>query len=161
MRIAAERLLNLQGETVHAAPHIGPPHGKPHTYTRREGDHRRSSASSTARNVAALTPEPTRMRVPCRNSISIPSSGGAADGGGSLRSGVTTTGTIDGSADAADVSLYRLRHVKTMLVFTPYCWATAETEAPGADAAATISRFSASGQDLCCRLTRSLFGPGV
>jgi hypothetical protein len=49
-----------------------------------------------------------------------------------------------------------LRHVKTMLVFTSYCRATTDTDAPGADAAATISRFSASGQDLCRRLTRSL-----
>jgi hypothetical protein len=34
------------------------------------------------------------------------------------------------------------------LAFTSYRRATADTEAPGAVAAATISRFSASGQDL-------------
>lgn len=36
--------------------------------------------------------------------------------------------------------------MKTRLVFTSYCRATTDTEAPGADAAATISRLSASGQ---------------
>ena len=41
-----------------------------------------------------------------------------------------------------------------MLVFTPYCCATADTDAPRAEAAATISRFSASGHDRCLRLTR-------
>jgi len=39
-----------------------------------------------------------------------------------------------------------------MLVFTLYWRATTDTEAPGAAAAATISRLSASGQDLCRRL---------
>ena len=42
--------------------------------------------------------------------------------------------------------------LNTMLVFTLYWRATTDTEAPGAAAAATISRFSASGRDLSCRL---------
>jgi hypothetical protein len=112
--------------------------------------------SGTARNVAGLTPGPTRMRVPRGSSISIPSVGGGADDAVCIRSGVTTTGTSCGGAARAQACPYRLRHVKTMLVFTSYCRATTDTDAPGADAAATISRFSASGQDLCRRLTRSL-----
>jgi hypothetical protein len=44
--------------------------------------------------------------------------------------------------------------VKTRLVFTSYCRATTDTDAPGADAAATISRFSASGHTF--RRTRAL-----
>src|SRR5271165_5534298 len=40
---------------------------------------------------------------------------------------------------------------ETRLVFTSYCRATTETDAPGADAAATISRFSSS--DHTFRLT--------
>jgi hypothetical protein len=45
-----------------------------------------------------------------------------------------------------------LRHANTWLLFTSYCRATIDTEAPGANDAATISRLSASGQDRCCRL---------
>ncbi len=44
--------------------------------------------------------------------------------------------------------------MKTRLVFTSYCRATTDTDAPGADAAATISRFSASGHTF--RRTRAL-----
>ena len=47
-----------------------------------------------------------------------------------------------------DTRTGRLRHVKTRLAFTSYRRATADTEAPGAADAATISSFSASGQDL-------------
>jgi hypothetical protein len=43
-----------------------------------------------------------------------------------------------------------------MLVFTSYCRATIDTDAPGAQEAATISRLSASGHDLCRRLARGL-----
>jgi hypothetical protein len=39
-----------------------------------------------------------------------------------------------------------------MLVFTSYCRATIDTDAPGTRQAATISRFSASGHNLLIRL---------
>ena len=55
------------------------------------------------------------------------------------------TGRNCGAGDASAVLLNSLRQVKTKLVFTSYCRATTDTDAPGADAAATISRFSASG----------------
>ena len=44
--------------------------------------------------------------------------------------------------------------MKTRLVFTSYCRAIIDTDAPGTRDAATISRLSASGHDLCRRLTR-------
>jgi hypothetical protein len=40
----------------------------------------------------------------------------------------------------------RRRHPETWFAFTSYCRATSDTDAPGRDAAATISRFNASGQ---------------
>ena len=43
-----------------------------------------------------------------------------------------------------------------MLAFTSYRRATIDTDAPGANAASTISRLSASGHDLCRRLARGL-----
>jgi hypothetical protein len=43
-----------------------------------------------------------------------------------------------------------------MLVFMSDCRATIDTDAPGANDAATISRLSAWGHDLCRRLTRGL-----
>jgi hypothetical protein len=61
-------------------------------------------------------------------------------------------GTRLGAGEVCDAVPYRLRQVNTMLVFTLYWRATTDTEAPGSPAAATISRFSASGQDLCRRL---------
>ncbi len=49
-----------------------------------------------------------------------------------------------------------MRHANTWLLFTSYCRTTTDTEAPGISDAATISRFSASGQDRCRRLTLKL-----
>ena len=78
--------------------------------------------------------------------------GGVATG----ESGTTITGTSYGAREACDISPMRLRQVKTRLVFTSYFRATTETDAPGASDAATISHLSASGHNLCRRLTRKL-----
>ncbi len=67
---------------------------------------------------------------------------------------MTVTGSNCGAVDASAVLLNSLRQVKTRLVFTSYCRATTDPDAPGADAAATISRFSASSHTF--RLARSL-----
>ena len=48
MRIAAERLLYLQRQTVHAFPHVGPADRQPHPNTARDRDHRRASTLTTA-----------------------------------------------------------------------------------------------------------------
>lgn len=67
-------------------------------------------------------------------------------------SGIIVTGKRAGTggdvADGATAPGYRLRQLKTWLAFTSYCRATTDTDAPGANDAATISRFNASGQRL-------------
>ena len=60
--IAAKRLLHLQGETVHAAPHIGPTDGEPHAHARGSWDHRRLKTSRTRLSERGSKPEPTRTR---------------------------------------------------------------------------------------------------
>jgi len=42
----------------------------------------------------------------------------------------------------------RRRHPETWFAFTSYCCATTDTDAPGANAAVTISRFNAAGHRL-------------
>src|ERR1700686_3779122 len=72
MRVPADRLLHLQRQPVHAAPHIGAADRQPHPNTRRNRDHRRSRTSSPSRSAEALTPLPTRTRY-LASSISISS----------------------------------------------------------------------------------------
>src|SRR6185295_6304042 len=61
-RIATERLLYLQGETVHAAPHVGPTHREPDAHARGDRDHRRLKTSRTRLSERGSKPEPTRTR---------------------------------------------------------------------------------------------------
>src|SRR3954447_20214890 len=58
VRVAAECLLHLQGQPVHALPHVGPTARQPDPYARGDWDHRRSRTSSTSRSIAAWTPSP-------------------------------------------------------------------------------------------------------
>ena len=62
VRITAERLLHLQGEAVHTAPHVGPSDREPDPNAGRKRDHRRSIAFSTSRSQAVSTELPTRTR---------------------------------------------------------------------------------------------------
>ena len=48
MGIAPQSLLDLQRKSVHAAPHVGPPHRKPHPNPARNRDHRPDTAFATA-----------------------------------------------------------------------------------------------------------------
>src|SRR5436305_12412477 len=73
VRIAPERLLHLQRQPVHAAPHVGPADRQPHAHPARNRDHRRASASRTRRSALPSTPAPTRTRYPPGTSISIAS----------------------------------------------------------------------------------------
>src|SRR4051812_6070209 len=73
VRIAAERLLHLQSQPVHALAHVAPANRPPYPHPRGDRDHRRSRTSSTSRSVAARTPSLTRTRYPPANPISIPS----------------------------------------------------------------------------------------
>src|SRR5271154_1664927 len=94
--IPAECLLHLQRQAIHPAPHIGPPDSQPDTHTRRNRDHRRSSASSTRRRAFASTPLPIRMRYLSPNSISIVSIALDVGAVGATGSAVTVTGSSSG-----------------------------------------------------------------
>ncbi len=69
MRITLQRLLNLQGQAVHAAAHIRVAVGQPYPHAARRDDHRRT-ALITRRSVASPTSAPTRMQVPSGKVIS-------------------------------------------------------------------------------------------
>src|ERR1700674_1744783 len=61
-RIAPECLLYLQGETVHAAPHVGPTDREPDAHARGNRDHRRLKTSRTRLSERGSKLGPTRTR---------------------------------------------------------------------------------------------------
>jgi hypothetical protein len=61
MRVAAQRLLHLQRQPVHAFAHVGPTDCWPHSNPARNRDHRRANASTTAAAKRA-TPKPGSAR---------------------------------------------------------------------------------------------------
>jgi len=71
MRIALQSLLYLDRQAVHAAPHIGVPDRQPHPYARRDRDHRRDNAFTTAAASSAGIELGIRTRTFPANSISI------------------------------------------------------------------------------------------
>src|SRR6201995_91773 len=70
MRIAMQRLLHLQGKTVHSTTHIGHTRCQPDANTRRRDNHRRSTVI-TRRSVARPTSCPTFTDVPSGSVISL------------------------------------------------------------------------------------------
>jgi len=74
MWIAMQRLLNLQGKTVHPTPHVRRTGRQPDTNAGRRNNHRRSTAI-TRRSVAKPTSCPTLIDVPSGSVISILPSG--------------------------------------------------------------------------------------
>jgi hypothetical protein len=73
MRIALQRLLDLQSQAVLAPAHVGRPSRQPDPHTRGDRDHLRN-APSTRRNAGVPTSRPTRSVVPSRRVISIAAS---------------------------------------------------------------------------------------
>src|SRR6516162_2183234 len=71
MRIAAEHLLYLQRQPIHAFAHVGSADRQPHPHAAGDRDHRRASTSSTRFSAAASTSRSTRTRRPLSSSISI------------------------------------------------------------------------------------------
>src|ERR1700760_3317694 len=53
MGVAPESFLDLQSQSIHAAPHVGSPDRQPHPYTRRHRNHRRSRASTSVSGASA------------------------------------------------------------------------------------------------------------
>src|SRR6202040_1567570 len=74
MRIALQRLLHLDRQAVHAAPHIGVPDRQPYPHTRGNRDHRRDSAFTTAAANSAEIEPGIRPPISPANSPSIPGS---------------------------------------------------------------------------------------
>ena len=74
MRIAPQRLLNLQGETVHPASHVRRTGRQPDANPRRRNNHLRSTVI-TRRRVTRPTSCPTLIDVPSGSVISILPSG--------------------------------------------------------------------------------------
>ena len=70
MRIAMQRLLNLQCQAVHATAHVRRTRGQPHPHTRWWRYHPRSTVT-TRRSVARLISCPTLIDVPSGSVISI------------------------------------------------------------------------------------------
>src|SRR3982751_3739241 len=69
--ITPQCFLDLQGEAVHAAAHIGVAGGQPHPHPARQRDHRRTSTCKAAVTMAGSTTPAIRTRSPCGSSISI------------------------------------------------------------------------------------------
>jgi len=94
------------------------------------------------------------MRTSHETSISMVSEAAGVGAAAASTSGadVIVTGTSPGIDDedgnGPPALEKRRRHPETWFALTSYCRATIETDAPGANAAATISRFSASGHRL-------------
>jgi len=78
MRVAAQPLLHLKRQPVHALAHVGPADCQPHPNPARNRDHRRASAATTAAAKAGDTEDGIRIRALPANSISIAGSGGTA-----------------------------------------------------------------------------------
>ena len=74
MRIAMQRFLNLQGKTVHSAPHVRRTGRQPNANPGRRNNHRRSTVI-TRRSVTKPTLCPTLIDVPSGSVISTLSSG--------------------------------------------------------------------------------------
>src|SRR5215211_1899529 len=69
--IPLQALLNLQSQTLHAAPHVGVAGRDPDPNAARYRDHRRLRTSRTRLNASASTFSSTLTRLPSPSSISI------------------------------------------------------------------------------------------
>lgn len=110
-------------------------------------DHRRPSAFPIRASAAASTSAPTITRSPPASTISIRpgifDGAGNADAGSSevILAGTNVTAVSLACASAAAISH---RQVNSVLAFRSCRRATTEIDAPGANASATIRRFSSS-----------------
>ena len=71
VRVAPQRLLNLQRQAVHAAPRVRPANRQPHPHPARNRDHRRRNAAITAEASSGGTDAEIRTREPPATSTSI------------------------------------------------------------------------------------------
>src|SRR6516162_10203348 len=163
MWIAVQRLLNLQGKTVHPAPHVGRTSRQPDANTRRWNDHRRRTVI-TRRSVARPTSCPTFTDVPSGSVISIwpPDTAGSAPLAEDdptcftplpfANSLIVCTGRNTGGGSGLSTprrTWLRQFHSRPRLI--SYRRATSAMPEPGCSVAATILSFSSR----CQRRRRS------
>src|SRR3954453_18271056 len=91
--IPLQALLNLQSQTLHAAPHIGVARCDPDPDAARYWDHRRLRTSRTRPNASASTFSSTLTRLPPPSSISIRPR--------RLRDGIAAGASVDETLSAA------------------------------------------------------------
>src|SRR3984885_2613358 len=138
MRIALQALLDRQGQTLHAAAHVGVAGGDPDPDAARDRDHCRLRSSSTRCSALASTSRSTRTRQPPLSSISIiPAPGccaGGEDGGCGAYLGARadvkaiSTGTSAGSeSPLSRSSRANRRHVNNWLADNPLPRAVTDT----------------------------------
>jgi hypothetical protein len=155
MWIAMQRLLNLQGKTVHPTPHVRRTGRQPNANPRRRNNHRRSTVI-TRRSVTKPTSSPTLIDVPSGSVISILPSGACsvplADDGstcpapspfaGSL---IVCTGKKAGGASGLSTprrTWLRQFHNSPRLI--SYLRAISAMPKPGCSVSATIRSFSST-----------------
>src|SRR4051794_2117896 len=97
VRIAPERLLHHQRQTIKTFAHVGMACRQPHSRSARDRDHRRplpfTSAFISADTVGTSTAPVIRIRPPLANSISMTPGGSGGDAGETApTSGATRTG---------------------------------------------------------------------
>ena len=153
VRIAMQRLLNLQGKTVHPTTHVGRTSCQPNANTRRRDNHRRSTVI-TRRSVARPTSCPTFTDVPSGSVISIlpPDDCSAPAGAGSVtcrasspvvRSRSVRTGRNTGGDSGLSTprrAWLRQFHSRPRLI--SYRRAISAMPEPGCSVYATIRSFS-------------------
>src|SRR5512134_1753733 len=86
VRVAPQRLLNLQRQAVHAAPHVRPADRQPHPHPARNRDHRRSKAAITAAARSGEIDAGIRSRDEPDSSISIADATAASTAAGRVAS---------------------------------------------------------------------------
>jgi hypothetical protein len=155
MWIAMQRLLNLQGKTVHTTPHIRRTGCQPNANSRRRNNHRRSTVI-TRHSIARPTSCPTLIDVPSGRVISILPSGACSvplidDGStyptplpfaGSL---IVCTGKKTGGASGLSTprrAWLRQFHNSPRLI--SYLRAISAMPDPGCSVSATIRSFSST-----------------
>src|SRR5829696_5656953 len=113
VRIATEGLLDLEREAIHAAAHVGMACRQPDPHAGGDGNHRRSSTSSTRARAAESTPASTMTCRPPGSTIAIRPTGPVRPAFRS--SGRTTAGTKPSAELLAVVCLapHALRHANS------------------------------------------------
>ena len=155
MRIAVQRLPNLQCQVVHATAHVRRSHGQPNPHTGGLRDHPRSTVT-TRRSVTRLISCPTLIEVPSGSVISILLSATAISGplttGGSERfrrsaddgSLISCTGTKTACGSGLRTPRRtRLRQFHSSPRLISYRRAISAMLAPGCSVSATIRSFAA------------------